>query len=100
MGCESVATLLAVGPRYVHSSGQCYKGGPNTVFCLQLTCDDPQDVKGPNRRVTFGIAKAAQARGDFQVLAERNRRALLVHLGRHVDATLETLCAAIERTVA
>ncbi|MEO8214780.1 MAG: bifunctional transaldolase/phosoglucose isomerase, partial [Myxococcales bacterium] len=100
LGSRRVATCLGFGPRFLHSTGQAYKGGPNTGVFLQLTCDDPQDVKVPNRRVTFGIAKAAQARGDFQVLAERNRRALRVHLGRHVDASLETLCEAIERTVA
>jgi transaldolase/glucose-6-phosphate isomerase len=91
-----VATCLGFGPRFLHSTGQGYKGGPNTGIFLQVTCDDARDVQVPGQKYTFGIVKAAQARGDFQVLAERNRRALRVHLGADVAAGLRTLAAAFD----
>jgi transaldolase/glucose-6-phosphate isomerase len=86
-----VATCVQFGPRFLHSTGQGYKGGPNTGVFLQITCDDPLDLAVPGQSYTFGIVKAAQARGDFQVLAERDRRALRVHLGRELPAALATL---------
>ena len=67
---------------------------------LQVTCDDAKDVAVPGQKYTFGIVKSAQARGDFQVLAERGRRALRVHLGPDVAAGLRTLTAAIEKALA
>jgi hypothetical protein len=95
-----VATCLGFGPRFLHSTGQAYKGGPNTGVFLQITCDDARDLPVPGQKYTFGIVKAAQARGDFQVLAERGRRALRVHLPADVAAGLEVLAAAIESAVA
>src|SRR5262249_19904377 len=76
---KRVATCLGFGPRFLHSTGQAYKGGPNTGVFLQITCDDSADLPVPGQKYTFGIVKAAQARGDFQVLIERDRRALRVH---------------------
>jgi transaldolase/glucose-6-phosphate isomerase len=95
-----VATCLGFGPRFLHSTGQGYKGGPNSGVFLQVTCDDAADLPVPGQTYTFGLVKAAQARGDFQVLAERNRRALRVHLGPDVAAGLGTLEAAIEQALA
>ena len=60
---------------------QAYKGGPNTGVFLQITCDDPADLQVPDQKYTFGVVKAAQAGGDFEVLAERDRRVLRIHLG-------------------
>ncbi len=94
---KRVATCLGFGPRFLHSTGQAYKGGPNTGVFLQLTCDDAQDLPVPGQKYTFGVVKAAQARGDFQVLAERNRRALRVHLGADLQAGLYTLQAAVKQ---
>ena len=74
------ATCLGFGPRFLHSTGQAYKGGPNTGVFLQITCDDAEDLPVPGQKYTFGIVKAAQARGDFQVLLDRDRRALRLHL--------------------
>ncbi len=88
---ERVATCLGYGPRFLHSTGQAYKGGPNTGVFLQLTCDDAADLPVPGRKYTFGVVKAAQARGDFRVLAERGRRALRVHLGKDVAQGLGRL---------
>ena len=92
---KRVATCLDFGPRFLHSTGQAYKGGPNTGVFLQITCDDAVDLPVPGQRYTFGVVKAAQARGDFQVLAERDRRALRVHLGPDVAAGLATLHRAL-----
>ncbi len=90
-----VATCLGFGPRFLHSTGQAYKGGPSSGVFLQITCDDAADLAIPGQKYTFGVVKAAQARGDFQVLAERNRRALRVHLGADVLAGLAKLQQAI-----
>ena len=74
------ATCVGFGPRFQHSTGQAYKGGPNTGVFLQITCDDPHDLDVPGHRYTFGVVKAAQARGDLEVAVERGRRAIRVHL--------------------
>ena len=97
---KRVATCLGFGPRFLHSTGQAYKGGPNSGVFLQVTCDDAADVPVPGRKYTFGVVKAAQARGDFEVLAERERRALRVHLGPDVAAGLATLQGAINAALA
>ena len=91
-----VATCLGFGPRFLHSTGQAYKGGPNSGVFLQITCDDAVQLPVPGQKYTFGVVKAAQARGDFQVLAERGRRALRVHLGSDLKAGLATLRSAVQ----
>jgi transaldolase/glucose-6-phosphate isomerase len=95
-----VATCLGFGPRFLHSTGQVYKGGPNTGVFLQLTSDDARDLPVAGKRYTFGVVKAAQARGDLQVLTQRNRRALRVHLGADVGAGLQALAKAIAGALA
>ena len=96
---KRIATCLGFGPRFLHSTGQAYKGGPNSGVFLQITCDDAVDLPVPGQKYTFGIVKAAQARGDFQVLAERGRRALRVHLGKDVNAGLEALAQAVREAL-
>jgi transaldolase / glucose-6-phosphate isomerase len=93
------ATCLGFGPRFLHSTGQAYKGGPNSGVILQITADDAEDLPVPGQRYTFGVVKAAQARGDFDVLAERGRRLLRVHLTQDVEAGLKTLTKAIEQAL-
>jgi hypothetical protein len=95
---KRVATCLGFGPRFLHSTGQAYKGGPNSGVFLQVTCDDALDLPVPQQKYTFGVVKAAQARGDFQVLADRGRRALRVHL-RDVESGLATLTAALQEAL-
>jgi transaldolase / glucose-6-phosphate isomerase len=97
---KKVATVLGFGPRFLHSTGQAYKGGPNSGVFLQITCDDANDLPVPEQKYTFGVVKAAQARGDFAVLAERGRRALRVHLGKDVKAGLAKLQAAVGQALA
>lgn len=89
------ATCLGFGPRFLHSTGQAYKGGPNTGVFLQITCSDGADIQVPGHAYSFGVVKAAEARGDFAVLVERDRRALRVHLGTDVIAGLHTLHTAL-----
>jgi len=96
---KHVATCLGFGPRFLHSTGQAYKGGPNTGVFLQITCDDANDLPVPGQKYTFGIVKAAQARGDFQVLADRKRRALRVHLPKDVDGGLKSLDRAVKNAL-
>jgi glucose-6-phosphate isomerase len=88
---KRVATCLGFGPRFLHSTGQAYKGGPNSGVFLQITCDDAVQLPVPEQKYTFSVVKAAQARGDFQVLAERKRRALRVHLPADVEGGLKKL---------
>ena len=96
---KRVATCLGFGPRFLHSTGQAYKGGPNSGVFLQVTCDDAVELPVPAQKYTFGVVKAAQARGDFQVLAERGRRALRVHLGKDLKSGLAALQAAMRKAL-
>ena len=90
-----VATCAEFGPRFLHSTGQAYKGGPDSGVFLQITSDDAKDLAVPGQKASFGVIKAAQARGDFDVLTERGRRALRVHLKGDLKSGLEMLDAAI-----
>jgi transaldolase/glucose-6-phosphate isomerase len=87
------ATCLGFGPRFLHSTGQAYKGGANNGVFLQITADDKTDLPVPGQKFTFGVVKSAQARGDFQVLLDRGRRALRVHLSG--EDKLATLAAIV-----
>ena len=95
-----VATCLEFGPRFLHSTGQAYKGGPDSGVFLQITADDAEDLPIPAHRASFGVVKAAQARGDFDVLLERGRRALRAHIKGDLQAGLAELGAAVQRTLA
>lgn len=92
---KKVATCAEFGPRFLHSTGQAYKGGPDTGVFLQITADDAKDLAIPDYRASFGVIKAAQARGDFGVLTDRNRRALRVHLKGDLKTGLAVLDKAI-----
>jgi transaldolase / glucose-6-phosphate isomerase len=95
---KRVATCLGFGPRYLHSTGQAYKGGPNSGVFLTLTCDHTEDVPLENRKLSFGAVELAQAQGDFDVLNERGRRALRVHL-HDVPRGLGALASAFEQAL-
>ena len=96
---KKVATTLGYGPRFLHSTGQLHKGGPNTGVFIQITSDDAEDLPIPSEPYTFGVLKAAQALGDFLSLSKRNRRAIRVHLGADVNAGLKKLQAAVEKVL-
>jgi glucose-6-phosphate isomerase len=89
------ATTVGYGPRFLHSTGQLHKGGPNNGVFLQLTADSPQDLPVPGEPYSFATLRNAQALGDLQVLRRRGRRALRVHLGADVDAGLAALAETI-----
>ena len=96
-GC---AVVVGFGPRFLHSTGQAYKGGPNSGVFLEITCDPVKDVQVPGRKFSFGVVEAAQARGDLEVLDERGRRTLRAHLGTDVEGGLTKLAEAIAKAFA
>ncbi|OYW00130.1 MAG: transaldolase [Acidiphilium sp. 37-64-53] len=89
-----VATCLGFGPRFLHSTGQAYKGGPNSGVFLQITTDDANDIAVPGHVYSFNQVKAAQAEGDLSVLVDRDRRVIRVHL-KTVEHGLKALHTAI-----
>jgi hypothetical protein len=95
-----VATTLGFGPRYLHSTGQAHKGGPNHTVFLMVTSDDVRDLPVPSRPLTFGAVKAAQARADLEVLSGRGRRIVRVHLGSDVARGLAVLERQVEAALA
>ncbi len=95
---KRVATSIGFGPRYLHSTGQAHKGGPNSGVFLLLTCDDAEDVPVPGQKYTFGTIKLAQALGDLEVLAARGRRVLRLHL-KDVASGLRELHDIIQTSI-
>jgi transaldolase/glucose-6-phosphate isomerase len=94
------ATCVGFGPRFLHSTGQAYKGGPNSGVFLEITADPVRDLLVPGKKYSFGVVEAAQAQGDFAVLTERKRRALRVHLtqeGGGLDILADAINDAIQR---
>ena len=92
-----VATASGYGPRFLHSTGQYHKGGPNTGLFVQFTQDHPQDVPLPGRSYSFGTFQNAQAAGDLQALHDAGRRTLRLHLGPDAAQGLQTVLAALPR---
>jgi transaldolase / glucose-6-phosphate isomerase len=90
-----VATTLGIGPRFLHSTGQLHKGGPNTGLFLQLTDEPEVDLPVPETSYTFGELIRAQAAGDALALEQRGRRVLRINLGRDAAAMLKTLVEAV-----
>jgi len=92
-----VPVTAAFGPRYLHSTGQLHKGGPDHLVPVVLTAEPPRDVRIPGRRFTLGQLRHAQAVGDVRALADVGRRVLHLHLGDDAAARLETAAAALDR---
>jgi transaldolase/glucose-6-phosphate isomerase len=88
---KAVATIAGFGPRFLHSTGQAYKGGPRSGVFIEITRTPDPDVAIPGRKASFGTVQLAQARGDLDVLAARGQRTLRVHLKDGNIATLEAL---------
>ena len=91
-----MATTLGYGPRFLHSTWQLHKGGPNSGVFIQVTCDDAEDLAIPDEPYSFGVLKSAQALGDLQSLTSRQRRVIRVHVGSDVMKGLARLEQAIE----
>jgi glucose-6-phosphate isomerase len=94
-----VVSCLEIGPRYLHSTGQLHKGGPNTGVFLLISADEDNDIAIPGEDFTLGTLAAIQAQGDFAALAARGRRVVQVHLSGNDSETLsrfaDRLCAAV-----
>jgi transaldolase/glucose-6-phosphate isomerase len=88
---RQVATVAGFGPRFLHSTGQAYKGGPAGGAFLEITGSGERDLAIPGHRASFGTVQLAQALGDLDVLAERGRAWLRIHIEGDVDAGLETI---------
>lgn len=95
-----VATTIGYGPRFLHSTGQFHKGGPNTGLFIQLTCSDAIDISIPGKPYTFGIFKKAQALGDLEALAKHGRRVMRIDLGGDVKKGLGVLRRLFDGTLA
>ena len=95
-----VATCVGFGPRFLHSTGQAYKGGPNSGVFLQITTAHPDALAIPGYRADFGVVEAAQARGDMGVLVERDRRVMRVHFADgDVGGGLKQISSAVARAL-
>src|SRR2546423_12912722 len=100
LDAKRVATCLGFGPRFLHSTGQAYKGGPNTGVFVQVTDDHRTDVPVPGHPYTFGSVIEATATGDFEVLNERGRRALNIRIAGDSTTGLQKLEKAISEALA
>ena len=96
---KHTATCVGFGPRFLHSTGQAYKGGPNSGVFVQITADHRFDLPVPGRKYSFGAVIDATAEGDFAVLNERGRRAIRVHLGSDVEAGLLRLKDSVAKAL-
>jgi len=95
-----LATTLGFGPRFLHSTGQLHKGGPNTGVYIQITADDGTDVPIPDKPFTFSVLKRAQAAGDLQSLRAHGRRVIRIHIAGNLDAGLASLTDGVSATTA
>ncbi len=90
-----LATTLGYGPRFLHSTGQLHKGGPNNGLFIQITADDVEDLPVPGEPYTFSVLKRAQALGDLQSLQTKNRRVVRFHLAKGTKDGLARLATLI-----
>lgn len=100
MKSRKVATTVGFGPRFLHSTGQLHKGGPNTGVFLQITSDDKKDITIPGEGFGFSTLKEAQSLGDFKALSSRRRRLLRVHLPADIDSALDKLYELVKEITA
>jgi glucose-6-phosphate isomerase len=95
-----LATTVGYGPRYLHSTGQLHKGGPNTGLFILITADDGKDLPIPGEQYSFGVLKQAQALGDFEALQSKGRPVICFHLGRNTYAGLDHITNFAKKAVA
>ena len=96
---KRVATTVGYGPRFLHSTGQLHKGGPNTGVFIQITAGEGEDVMIPGESYSFGTLAAAQALGDMKSLTTRNRRVIRIHMGLDVESGVKRIQKAVERAL-
>jgi hypothetical protein len=90
-----VATTLGYGPRYLHSTGQLHKGGPNTGVFMLFTADAAADLAIPEQPYGFATLQRAQALGDFRSLNTKGRRVVRIHLGSDIEGGLKKLVESL-----
>lgn len=95
----SAATTLGYGPRFLHSTGQFHKGGPNTGMFIQFTADDSEDVPVPGQLYSFSILKQAQAMGDALSLRSKGCRLIRIHLGADIERVLNYVLDLVHQAV-
>jgi transaldolase / glucose-6-phosphate isomerase len=95
-----IATVAGFGPRFLHSTGQAYKGGPPGGVFLEITRTAEADLAIPGKKASFGTVQLAQALGDLDVLAERGRPWLRIHIEEDVDAGLEAIGRLVTASLA
>jgi hypothetical protein len=83
-----LATTLGFGPRFLHSTGQIHKGGPNVGYFIEITSQDAEDIAIPGESYTFGILKSAQAIGDYEALKKKNRQIMRIDLGNESELSM------------
>lgn len=93
------ATTLGYGPRFLHSTGQLHKGGPNTGIFIQFTADDETDAAIPFQQYGFSILKHAQAMGDAIALQDKGRRYIRIHLGTDIEDGLNKVLDMVHEAV-
>ena len=91
-----VATTLGYGPRYMHSTGQLHKGGPNRGVYIMFTYEAENDLPIPGMDYGFATLQRAQALGDFRSLNDKNRRVIRVHLGKNIEQALRKINESIK----
>jgi glucose-6-phosphate isomerase len=92
---HKVATTVGYGPRFLHSTGQLHKGGPNTGLFVQFTAQTDRDVPIPGENYSFGTLLSAQAVGDFRALQQAGRRVVRIDLGKDAESGLLRLLATL-----
>lgn len=90
------ATTTGYGPRYMHSTGQLHKGGPNSGVFLMLTYEPENDLQIPGNNYGFATLQKAQALGDFRSLNNKNRRVIRIHLGKNIEAGLKKIAESLK----
>jgi transaldolase/glucose-6-phosphate isomerase len=91
-----IATTLGYGPRYMHSTGQLHKGGPNRGVYIMFTYEAGDDLPIPGKEYGFAVLQRAQALGDFRSLKDKNRRVIRIHLGKNIEQALKKINESIK----
>ena len=91
-----VATTLGYGPRYMHSTGQLHKGGPNNGVFIMFTYEAENDLPIPGKDYGFATLQKAQALGDFRSLNNKDRRVIRVNLGNNIEGALKQIYESLK----
>ena len=96
---HGTAVTVGYGPRFLHSTGQMHKGGPNSGLFIQITSEDPEGIDIPGKNYNFSTLKQAQAIGDAEALRQKGRPLIRIHLGLDVETNLEKVATWVEKAV-